>query len=91
MSVLQVMMLNDRIQSVGRLQSVLTKAEEHLSKLPADTPYSEFSIKLVCPISFSCFDFLLKHYIAFCMLFVLSKISSLVGLFEVLRISKKSI
>ncbi|KAM0837922.1 hypothetical protein ACQ4PT_061321 [Festuca glaucescens] len=40
-----VMMLNDRIQSVGRLQSVLTKAEEHLSKLPADTPYSEFSNK----------------------------------------------
>ena len=38
-----VMMLNDRIQSVGRLQSVLTKAEEHLSKLPAETPYSQFA------------------------------------------------
>jgi len=40
-----VMMLNDRIQSLGRLQSVLTKAEEHLSKLPADTPYSQFAYK----------------------------------------------
>uniref|UniRef100_A0A453I4Q8 sucrose synthase n=1 Tax=Aegilops tauschii subsp. strangulata TaxID=200361 RepID=A0A453I4Q8_AEGTS len=38
-----VMMLNDRIQSVGRLQSVLTKAEEHLSKLPAETPYLQFA------------------------------------------------
>ncbi|XP_062211212.1 sucrose synthase 4 isoform X2 [Phragmites australis] len=38
-----VMMLNDRIQSLGRLQSVLTKAEEKLSKLPADTPYSQFA------------------------------------------------
>ncbi|VAH90877.1 unnamed protein product [Triticum turgidum subsp. durum] len=38
-----VMMLNDRVQSVGRLQSVLTKAEEHLSKLPSETPYSQFS------------------------------------------------
>lgn len=38
-----VMMLNDRIQSVGRLQSVLTKAEENLSKLPAETPYSQFA------------------------------------------------
>lgn len=36
-------MLNDRIQSVGRLQSVLTKAEENLSKLPAETPYSQFA------------------------------------------------
>nr|AIL88515.1 sucrose synthase type 3 [Triticum polonicum] len=38
-----VMMLNDRVQSVGRLQSVLTKAEEHLSKPPSETPYSQFS------------------------------------------------
>ncbi|PUZ41176.1 hypothetical protein GQ55_9G483200 [Panicum hallii var. hallii] len=40
-----VMMLNDRIQSLGRLQSVLTKAEDFLSKLPADTPYSQFAYK----------------------------------------------
>ncbi|KAJ1297207.1 hypothetical protein BS78_01G360100 [Paspalum vaginatum] len=40
-----VMMLNDRIQSLGRLQSVLTKAEEYLSKLPDDTPYSQFAYK----------------------------------------------
>ncbi|KAG8063430.1 hypothetical protein GUJ93_ZPchr0003g17020 [Zizania palustris] len=40
-----LMMLNDRIQSLGRLQSVLTKAEEYLSKLPADTPYSQFAYK----------------------------------------------
>jgi sucrose synthase len=39
------MMLNDRIQSLGRLQSVLTKAEDYLSKLPADTPYSQFAYK----------------------------------------------
>ncbi|KAL5218115.1 hypothetical protein ABZP36_018799 [Zizania latifolia] len=40
-----LMMLNDRIQSLGRLQSVLTKAEEYLSKLPDDTPYSQFAYK----------------------------------------------
>lgn len=40
--IVQVMMLNDRIQSISRLQSALSKAEDHLSKLPADTPYSEF-------------------------------------------------
>lgn len=38
-----VMMLNDRIQSLSRLQSTLTKAEEYLSKLLPDTPYSEFA------------------------------------------------
>nr|XP_010938368.1 LOW QUALITY PROTEIN: sucrose synthase 4 [Elaeis guineensis] len=38
-----VLMLNDRIQSVSRLQSVLAKAEEHLSKLPPATPFSEFA------------------------------------------------
>ncbi|XP_057963751.1 sucrose synthase 2 [Malania oleifera] len=37
-----VMMLNDRIQSISRLQSALAKAEDYLSKLPPDTPYSEF-------------------------------------------------
>ncbi|KAF1879143.1 hypothetical protein Lal_00047815 [Lupinus albus] len=36
------LMLNDRIQSIPKLQSALTKAEEHLSKLPPDTLYFEF-------------------------------------------------
>ncbi|KAF7154318.1 hypothetical protein RHSIM_Rhsim01G0287000 [Rhododendron simsii] len=36
----QAMMLNDRMYSIPRLQSALTKAEGYLSKLPADTPYS---------------------------------------------------
>lgn len=35
-------MLNDRIQTISRLQSALSKAEDHLSKLPPDAPYSEF-------------------------------------------------
>nr|XP_018678891.1 PREDICTED: sucrose synthase 4-like [Musa acuminata subsp. malaccensis] len=38
-----VMMLNDRIQSMSRLQSVLTKADEYLSMLPPETPFSEFA------------------------------------------------
>ncbi|XP_068658391.1 sucrose synthase 4-like [Aristolochia californica] len=37
-----VMMLNDRIHSLSKLQSSLAKAEEHLSKLPPATPYSDF-------------------------------------------------
>jgi sucrose synthase len=41
-----VLMLNDRIQRVSRLESALTKAEDHLSKLPPDTPYSEFGYVL---------------------------------------------
>ncbi|AQL05996.1 sucrose synthase1 [Zea mays] len=36
------MMLNDRIRSLSALQGALRKAEEHLSTLQADTPYSEF-------------------------------------------------
>ncbi|KAM3196423.1 hypothetical protein ACQJBY_072226 [Aegilops geniculata] len=36
------MMLNDRIRSLSALQGALRKAEEHLSGLPADTPYSDF-------------------------------------------------
>lgn len=40
--IVQVMMLNDRIQTIQRLQSALSKAEDYLIKLPADTPYSEF-------------------------------------------------
>ncbi|CAL9748530.1 unnamed protein product [Musa acuminata subsp. burmannicoides] len=38
-----VMMLNDRIESMSRLQSVLTKADEYLSMLPPETPFSEFA------------------------------------------------
>ncbi|KAJ8444014.1 hypothetical protein Cgig2_020860 [Carnegiea gigantea] len=41
-----VMMLNDRIQTLSRLQSALSKAEDYLSKLPPDTPYSEFEYVL---------------------------------------------
>lgn len=42
LSMLQMLMLNDRIQSISRLQSALAKAEDHLTKLPPETPYSEF-------------------------------------------------
>lgn len=35
-------MLNERIQRIPRLESALIKAEDYLSKLPLDTPYSEF-------------------------------------------------
>nr|CAD1840065.1 unnamed protein product [Ananas comosus var. bracteatus] len=38
-----VMMLNDRVQSLSRLQSILAKAEEYLSKLPPETPYAQFA------------------------------------------------
>lgn len=38
-----VMMLNDRVQSVSRLQSTLSKAENYLLKLTPDTPFSEFA------------------------------------------------
>nr|XP_043619101.1 sucrose synthase 2 [Erigeron canadensis]XP_043619102.1 sucrose synthase 2 [Erigeron canadensis] len=41
-----VMMLNDRIHSMTRLQSSLAKAEDYLSKLPSDTAYSEFQYEL---------------------------------------------
>ncbi|KAA8549140.1 hypothetical protein F0562_000824 [Nyssa sinensis] len=40
------MMLNDRIQSLSRLQSALAKAEDYLSKLPPDSPYAEFEYAL---------------------------------------------
>ncbi|KAI3682764.1 hypothetical protein L1987_82998 [Smallanthus sonchifolius] len=40
------MMLNDRIQTMSRLESSLAKADDHLSKLPPDTPYSEFEYVL---------------------------------------------
>lgn len=38
-------MLNDRVQSLSRLQSILAKAEEYLSKLLPETPFSEFTHK----------------------------------------------
>ncbi|XP_057536470.1 sucrose synthase [Amaranthus tricolor] len=41
----KTMMLNDRIQNLDSLQGVLRKAEEFLTTLPADTPYSEFDHK----------------------------------------------
>ncbi|XP_057544408.1 sucrose synthase-like [Amaranthus tricolor] len=41
----KTMMLNDRIQNLDSLQGVLRKAEEFLTKLSADTPYSEFEHK----------------------------------------------
>ncbi|XP_051142212.1 sucrose synthase 2 [Andrographis paniculata] len=41
-----VMMLNDRIQHVSRLESALAKADDYVSKLPPDTPYSEFEYVL---------------------------------------------
>ncbi|KAI3514679.1 hypothetical protein L1887_13288 [Cichorium endivia] len=41
-----VMMLNDRIHSMTRLQSSMAKAEDYLSKLPPDTAYSEFQYEL---------------------------------------------
>ncbi|GJU04710.1 sucrose synthase [Tanacetum coccineum] len=41
----KTMMLNDRIQNLNALQSVLRKASEYLSTLDAATPYSEFAHK----------------------------------------------
>lgn len=35
-------MLNDRVQSIPRLQSALAKAEDYLSKLRLDAPFEEF-------------------------------------------------
>ncbi|XP_050235616.1 sucrose synthase 3 [Mercurialis annua] len=40
------LMLNDRIHNISGLQFALAKAEEHISKLPPDAPYSEFEYKL---------------------------------------------
>lgn len=39
------MMLNDRIRNLNSLQAVLRKAEEYLSTLPPETPYSDFEHK----------------------------------------------
>ncbi|KAK4482158.1 hypothetical protein RD792_009299 [Penstemon davidsonii] len=41
-----VLMLNDQIQRIPRLESALTKAEDYISKLPPETPYSEFEYAL---------------------------------------------
>ena len=41
----QMLMLNERIQSLSKLRLALIKAEEHLSKLPKSTPYAEFEHK----------------------------------------------
>ena len=41
----KTIMLNDRIQNLDSLQAVLRKAEEFLTTIPADTPYSEFDHK----------------------------------------------
>ncbi|KAK9101608.1 hypothetical protein Scep_025038 [Stephania cephalantha] len=38
-------MLNDRVQNVNVLQSVLRKAVDYLSALPPDTPYSDFDLR----------------------------------------------
>ncbi|GLJ10905.1 hypothetical protein SUGI_0137720 [Cryptomeria japonica] len=41
----QALMLNERIQNLPKLRASLVKAEEHLNKLPKDTPYAEFEHK----------------------------------------------
>ncbi|KAF6141215.1 hypothetical protein GIB67_024299 [Kingdonia uniflora] len=41
----QMIMLNDRIQNVLKLQSSLVKAEDYLAKLLPDAPYSDFEHK----------------------------------------------
>lgn len=41
-----VMMLNDRIRSISRLESALTKAEDYLSKQQPDAPFSQFEYDL---------------------------------------------
>ncbi|KAK6135077.1 hypothetical protein DH2020_031198 [Rehmannia glutinosa] len=40
------LMLNDRIQRISRLESQLAKAEDYVSNLPLDTPYSDFEYAL---------------------------------------------
>ncbi|KAI3847523.1 hypothetical protein MKX03_024514, partial [Papaver bracteatum] len=41
----KIMMLNDRIQNLKSLESILSKADEYLSALPPTTPYAEFDHK----------------------------------------------
>lgn len=45
LDILQNMMVNERIQNVSGLQHVLRKAEEYLSALKPETPFSEFEQK----------------------------------------------
>ncbi|XP_044492990.1 sucrose synthase 2 [Mangifera indica] len=40
-----VLMLNDRIQSMRQLQSALAKAEDHLTRLAPDAPFSDFEFE----------------------------------------------
>ncbi|KAL1225167.1 Sucrose synthase 3 [Cardamine amara subsp. amara] len=40
------LMLNDRIQSISRLQNQLNKAEDYISKLSQETPFSEFEYSI---------------------------------------------
>ncbi|KAI4317543.1 hypothetical protein L6164_025406 [Bauhinia variegata] len=40
------MMLNDRIHNISKLQAALARAEEFLSKLSPNTPYSDFEYEL---------------------------------------------
>ena len=42
MIMVQGLMLNDRIQTISKLQSALAMAEEYLSMLAPDTLYYEF-------------------------------------------------
>ena len=42
LSMLQALMINDRVQTISNLQSALAKTEDYLSKLASDTLYSEF-------------------------------------------------
>jgi len=58
---LQTMMLNDRIRSLSALQGALRKAEEHLSSLPADTPYSDFHHRYWIYFAWTQFIFTYKY------------------------------
>ncbi|MCO5572237.1 hypothetical protein L7F22_025990 [Adiantum nelumboides] len=42
----QTLMVNDRIPNLQKLRAALLKAEEHLHRLPGDTPYEEFGQRL---------------------------------------------
>jgi sucrose synthase len=42
----ETLMLNERIPSLSKLRPVLMKTEDILTKLPKDTPYSDFELKL---------------------------------------------
>lgn len=45
MILLQNMMLNDRIQNLNSLQHVLRKAEEYLTTVAPETPFSELALR----------------------------------------------